>query len=141
MNLISYPFRVDNTGVIATVEDGEEYYAQELAVLIKTEPGERSLVPDYGIADPTFDNFSTTELLSKVGMFGPPVRIEKVSSEFIASDRLAIEVEFTPMSESDPDFPTYGNDEYTEDEDEDYEDEDDLINNEGDDPDIVETTS
>jgi len=75
-NLFAYPFRVNPDGTVAKTPDGEDYYGQELANLIMTTPGERPLVPDYGITDPVFNNLNTVELLGKIEMFGPPVNID-----------------------------------------------------------------
>lgn len=76
-DLFQYPFHVNPDGTVAKTPEGEEYYAQELANLILTSPGERHLVPDYGITDPVFDNLNTVELLGKIEMFGPPVTIRE----------------------------------------------------------------
>lgn len=124
MDLISYPIRLTPSGAFATVEDGEDYYAEELAMLIKTHPGERSSVPDYGINDPTFDKLGTVELLDKVNLFGPPIRVTEVTNEFVREGILSVEVQFEPIDEDDDDFPTYGADEYTESEEDDYDDDD-----------------
>lgn len=74
-NLFVYPFRINPDGSVAKIPEGEEYYAYELANLIQTTPGERSLVPDYGVTDPVFNSLNIVELLGKIEMFGPPVSI------------------------------------------------------------------
>src|SRR5688572_15440273 len=101
MDLISYPFRLTTNGSVATSEDGEDYYAEELAMLIKTHPGERDQAPDYGINDPTFDKLGTVELLDKVNLFGPPVKILDVENKFIAEGVMSVKVEFTAIDEDD----------------------------------------
>lgn len=74
-DLFVYPFQINPDGSVAKIAEGDSYYAYELANLILTTPGERSLVPDYGITDPVFNNLNTIELLGKIEMFGPPVNI------------------------------------------------------------------
>ena len=126
MDLISYPFRLNKQGYVQTTEDGEDYYAEELAMLIKTQPGERGLVPDYGIADPTFSNFDTAELLSQISIYGPPVTIENVDTTVVTDGIVRLNIDYTGLEIDDPDYPTYGAPEYTDntDYDEDNEDED-----------------
>jgi hypothetical protein len=73
MRLLSYPFRLTQAGDVATVEDGtEDAAAEELAVLILTRKGERSLVPDYGVTDPTFQALNLAEVAVGVLDYGPP---------------------------------------------------------------------
>lgn len=72
MRLLSYPFRLTPAGDVATVEEGtEDAAAEDLAVLILTRKGERSLVPDYGITDPTFRSLNLAELAVGVTDYGP----------------------------------------------------------------------
>ncbi|HEX8747376.1 MAG TPA: hypothetical protein VF717_09255 [Pyrinomonadaceae bacterium] len=51
---LSFPFRVDARGSLATVSDPEEMARQFLTDLIETRLYERVLVPDYGTTDPAF---------------------------------------------------------------------------------------
>lgn len=114
MDLISYPMRLDKRGSIQTTEDGEDYYAEELAMLIKTSPGERALVPDYGIADPTFNTVDQAELLAQISFFGPPVTIESITSVPVKNDIFRLSIDYTGTDIEDPDYPTYGAPEYTD---------------------------
>lgn len=114
MDLISYPFRLDKRGYVQTTEDGEDYYAEELAMLIKTSPGERSLVPDYGIADPTFSTIDLAELLAQISFFGPPVTIKDITSVPVRNDIFRLSIDYTGIDPDDPDYPTYGAPEYTD---------------------------
>ena len=122
--LISYPFRLMPNGSVATLEDGtERYYAEELACLLSTRPGERVMEPEYGIEDPTFDMVVREEITAKVNTYGPPVTITDVTSNFPNESRMDIVVEF------DPDSATWANYELIDDidtEDEELALEDDL---------------
>ena len=100
VRLISYPFRLASDGSVVTLEEGLDYYADELAMLIKTNPGERELVPEYGLSDPTFSAVSEIELTEKVSLFGPPVTITAVESDVISQDKVSINVIY---DESDDD--------------------------------------
>jgi hypothetical protein len=120
-NLFSYPFRVNPDGAVAKTPDGEDYYRYELVNLIMTSPGERALVPDYGIEDPVFDNLNTVELLGKVEMFGPPVIIteEDVSVNWPREGVLDINIDYNVANtDSDDDMindPDQDDDDYYED--------------------------
>lgn len=82
--LISYPFRLASNGeVVIRPDSDDDYYAEELAGLVQTVPGERPLVPDYGIEDPTFNDWPEEELNAKIDMFGPPVDVEDLYIEFM----------------------------------------------------------
>jgi phage baseplate assembly protein W len=64
-----------------TREDGDEdYIAERLALLILTKPGERVLVPAYGLRDPTFSEIDPALLSTQVEMFGPDVRIDGITT-------------------------------------------------------------
>lgn len=79
--LISFPFRVDPTGSVAARDDSDvEYLGEELAQLIQTHPGERELVPLYGLNDPAYAGLDAAMLTGQVSLFGPPVQITKVES-------------------------------------------------------------
>ena len=83
MDLISHPFRVAVNGSVAKVEDGTDAaHGQQIAVLVMTRPGERPLVPLFGVSDPTFQGFDESALKAQIEMFGPDVTIESVDSEF-----------------------------------------------------------
>lgn len=97
VKLISYPFRLNVGGSVVTKEEGEDYYGDELAMLIRTIPGERELVPDYGIEDPTFGTINDIELLEKISMFGPPVEITETKSAFVSEDRVAVNISYAEL--------------------------------------------
>lgn len=96
-NLISFPFRLDGRGYVATRDDGSDaYMAEEILCLVKTSPGERELTPDYGLSDPLFrSEFPEDELVAKVALYGPPVEIENVSSIFSGGGMMKVKVDFT----------------------------------------------
>lgn len=94
--ILAYPFRLA-AGRVATVEQtSDEANAQQLAVTVLTRRGERPLVPDFGVVDPTFDDLSPAELQMQVELFGPPVELVNVFSEpdLRTGTRLAVTVAF-----------------------------------------------
>jgi hypothetical protein len=98
-NLISFPFRVTPAGYVATLpDDSSEYYSDELGLLVGTTPGERELVPSYGLNDPTFAQVDENELAVKVAMFGPPVQITNVAHKWVSSTQQDVTIEFEPVN-------------------------------------------
>lgn len=84
LNLISFPFRLDKTGGVAVVaEDSDEHYMEELAMLILTQVGERTLVPDYGVSDPTFEEVDLVDLTLANQLFGPPIVVTEVRTYWV----------------------------------------------------------
>lgn len=100
--LISYPFRLDNRGFVATRDDGTDaYFSEEIAGLVQTEPGEREMVPDYGIEDPLFrSKFPTDELVAKNAKYGPPVVIDGVRTQHKVRGVMNVEVAFRTRLDS-----------------------------------------
>lgn len=97
-DLISYPFRLDPNGsVVVRPDDSTDYYAELIAALILTRPGERPQVPLFGLGDPTFTDFDAQELVYKVGLFGPPVAIASVRAKFRSASLQDILVQFAPL--------------------------------------------
>lgn len=100
LQLISYPFRVNLSGVVATNEEGTDaQYTEELVMLIQTKPGERLLVPVYGLNDPTFGVIDPVLLQIQLDLFGPAIRIVNVVSKFTSAMTLRTEVTYN--SEAD----------------------------------------
>lgn len=86
--VLSFPFRIEPSGVAATVEHGSDSEVDELlAVGTLTTPGERIQVPTFGVDDPTFTGFELGNLQRHALDFGPPVTIEAVGTTRRADDR------------------------------------------------------
>jgi hypothetical protein len=97
-SLISFPFRIGANGhVVTRDEDDPAYYAELLGQLVATRLGERVLVPEFGLQDPTFTNLDAQELAYKVEVFGPPVRINAVTEEQVGDNTVNVRVEFIPL--------------------------------------------
>jgi hypothetical protein len=80
--LISFPFQLDPTGAVATVEqDSDAEIDQQIALAMLTRPGERFQAPTFGVADPAFDRFAVGALQRHCDDFGPDVDIVTVSTD------------------------------------------------------------
>jgi phage baseplate assembly protein W len=94
--LISFPFRLDANGAVATVGQGsDEEIEQQIAVAMLTRPGERITVPTYGVNDPAFSGFLLSHLIRQVTDFGPRVTIENVSVDKLDEGREKVVVKWT----------------------------------------------
>src|SRR4030095_10170990 len=79
MRLLSFPFRLDLTGAMATVDQGSDIWVEEcIAVAMLTRPGERIQVPAFGVNDPAFAGFQTASLQRHLIDDGPTVTITEV---------------------------------------------------------------
>lgn len=95
--LISFPPRLGPQGNFVTREDdSNDYYAEELGLLLLVRPGERPQAPDFGTLDPTFDRVDEAEFALKVAMFGPPVNIIKTTTYPLGNNRQDVTVDFEP---------------------------------------------
>lgn len=97
-HLLSFPFRIGANGAAVTrQEDTSDYYRELLAQMIATHPGERPMVPEYGLNDPTYAELDAQELVSKVNIFGPPVNIISIQTEYTGPSTQTVKVEFVPL--------------------------------------------
>ena len=93
--IISYPFRLMPQGRIATVEQNSDLAtAEQLADLLLTRPGERVLVPTYGIVDPAFVGVNAADIEIAVAIFGPPVTIVSIEEQTINSQITEVRIGF-----------------------------------------------
>ena len=86
--VISFPFGLDATGAIASVEQNSDAEVdQQLAVAMLTRPGERITVPTFGTADPAFAGFQLAALQRHCLDFGPDVTVTAVDTKLLDGDR------------------------------------------------------
>lgn len=80
VRVISFPFRLDGTGAVASVEQNSDQDVEEqIALAALTRPGERIQVPTFGIVDPAFQHFQAAALQRHLIDFGPDVEITAVT--------------------------------------------------------------
>lgn len=71
-----FPFRLGPGGSVAVVEqDSDRDVENGIAVATLTRPGERPLVPTFGIADPAFVGWEAPALARHLLDFGPAVDV------------------------------------------------------------------
>jgi hypothetical protein len=85
---MSFPFRLDVTGAVATVEQDSDAWIEEcIAVGMLTRPGERIQVPSFGVADPAFAAFQVGALQRHLIDFGPTITITEVTVDELTEGR------------------------------------------------------
>lgn len=85
---MSFPFRLDATGAVATVEQGSDTEVDEqIALAMLTRPGERIQAPTFGVADPAFAGFQLGALQRHLNDFGPGVDVVTVTKRSLVDGR------------------------------------------------------
>jgi hypothetical protein len=99
--VISFPFALDGTGAVATVDqDSDVEVEQQLAVAVLTRPGERIVVPTFGVDDPAFVHFLTGALQRHCLDFGPDVTIIEVNRALRSDDREIVSINWSRDDET-----------------------------------------
>lgn len=112
-NLISFPFRFAEDGSVAVHDDAsDDYYSEEIAAMLLTRPGEREMVPDFGVEDQAYAEFDFDELQTKLSLFNVPVVLDQVTGGAISDEYTELDITFDREDE------LYSLDEDDEDDDE-----------------------
>jgi hypothetical protein len=93
--MLAFPFRLQTDGTVAKVEQGSpQGLSEHVLHLVATRPGERVLVPGFGLEDPAFVGFSAGDLVAQVAIYGPPVTITNVTAAPAGQHTQRVEVLF-----------------------------------------------
>jgi hypothetical protein len=98
--VLAHPFRLAGSNVATVDDDSEAGARQEIAVLVTTQLGERLMVPDYGVTDPTFGSgLDLAEVNAGLSEFGPDGVVVTGYSAGLPDDRgvaaVTLEFDFT----------------------------------------------
>lgn len=103
---ISFPFRADVRGSLATTADRSEQIRQAIQDVLETRQGERVMLPDFGIPDFVFavQDFSFAARLAyhleeQILKYVPLVRSIKVTSATDDEGRAIVELEYMEAGE------------------------------------------
>ena len=95
VQLLSFPFRLGKQGFAVTEGDESDVYcAERLSILLGTRPGERQMVPLFGINDPAFEGFTASALSIQVAQYGLPVEVSRVRRSYMNDAQESVVVEF-----------------------------------------------
>jgi len=96
VRVISFPFRLDATGSVATVEqDSDPEIEEEIAIAMLVRPGERIQAPTFGVADPSFDGFVLGALQRHLIDFGPDIQVTQVGQSQLADGSEQVTISWT----------------------------------------------
>jgi hypothetical protein len=99
--LMSFPFRLNQAGAIATVDQGSDTEVEEhIALAMLTRPGERITVPTFGVADPAFSSFQLGALQRHCLDFGPNVDVTAVNVSFLSEERESVSISWRRHGET-----------------------------------------
>lgn len=102
VQLIAHPFRLSEDGRVQTHEqDSTAYLAERIALILGTHPGERPLVPAFGINDPAFDELSLAGIQNQMVIFEIPVTITSVIRNDVDDRSTSYRVTFEHVEEQD----------------------------------------
>jgi phage baseplate assembly protein W len=115
---LSFPIRPDRRGTLATISDPVEIVAQGIRDILLTKPGERVLLPTYGVADLTFAVVNAAfkhrleyNLEQQIADYIPGVERLDVNVDVSDSSRVEVTVNFSVASSNRPGnlvFPLWG---------------------------------
>lgn len=101
---ISFPFRPDHRGSLATIADKSTILAEAIADILETRQGERVMVPDYGIPDFVFSvqDFSFAARLAfhleeQIVKYVPLVQSVRVKSSTDEDGRAIVELAYVEV--------------------------------------------
>lgn len=99
---LSFPFRVDARGSLAVARTPEQIASEAIADLLETRPGERVMVPDYGVGDFLFSAVNAAfkarleyQLRNQILNFVPSVQDAEVVVEVSDPGQIAVTVNYT----------------------------------------------
>lgn len=103
---ISFPFRSDVRGTVATTAKREEIIARAIADIIETRQGERVMMPDYGLQDFIFavQDFSfaprlAAHLEEQILKYVPLVKSVKAKAETDENGRASVSLQYFEVGE------------------------------------------
>jgi phage baseplate assembly protein W len=69
---LTIPFTIGYDGTASVLEqDTSDEIVQSVAMCVGSEPGQRLLVPNYGVVDPTFAGINTSAVIAACGRWEP----------------------------------------------------------------------
>jgi hypothetical protein len=95
MEILAFPFRLNNDGSAVRVLQGSEAdAAQKVAAFVQTRAGELPLAPAYGLLDPAFRVLETGEINAGLAIYHPDIIVDGVSAFMTNTGKNVVEVVF-----------------------------------------------
>lgn len=100
VHLIAHPFRLGNDGRVQTHEqDSDAYIAERIALVLGCRPGERPLVPAFGVPDPTFSELSLVSVQNQMVIFNIPAQITDIRRGAVNEGHISYTISFERIEE------------------------------------------
>lgn len=100
VQLIAHPFRMGDNGRVATHEqDDDAYLAERIALVLGCRPGERALVPAFGVTDPVYDGLTLASIQNQMVIFEIPVTITDLTHHDLSDSTTSYRVTFERTEE------------------------------------------
>ena len=100
VQLIAHPFRLGEDGRVQTHEqDTIVYLAERIALVLGCRPGERELVPAFGVMDPAYDGLALPSVQNQMNIFEIPATILSVDREDLSNSTTSYRVTFERTEE------------------------------------------
>lgn len=95
--VLSYPFRMSNNNRRAEVvlTGTDTYKAQQVKAFVRTETTERSIFPNFGIEEPTFNTFDSGQFYDSFSDFYTSDNIDIVEIGLVQSEGALTNVEIS----------------------------------------------
>lgn len=94
--VLAFPPRTTPNGTLATVAvDSDDHHAQQIGILAATIRGERQMAPSFGLTDPAFVGLDAGELAAQMQVYGPPVAIVDIVTDYADDGTATVAVTFT----------------------------------------------
>ena len=97
IKVFSYPFNVDtvNNSFAKVDTDSDAYKAQQIAAFVQTHRKERFVMQEFGIDDPTFDEFDAEAMAEGFHLFYPnSISLTDIEVEQIEGATSAVHVTY-----------------------------------------------
>lgn len=96
--VLSYPFHIDTVNRRANVvySDTDTYKAQQVKAFLRTHREERSIMPQFGIEEPTFHVFDTGAFFDDFNKFysAKDIKIEQITLSEVSGAVKDVTIEF-----------------------------------------------
>jgi hypothetical protein len=79
MDTIKLPITFDKGRMGVLADGSREYYSQIVAIVCQVERGEMPLEVTYGVTDPTYTAFRTSEIYQVLSVYWPEIKVNEVS--------------------------------------------------------------
>ena len=82
MDSLKFPLEFTSSGFKKLKDGSQDYYAQLLSIIIRTEPQTHPLSPRLGVYDPSFKRIDKSSFILNASKYVPEVTIETINTNY-----------------------------------------------------------